>query len=230
MSATAFGFNSEADTVNGWEDDDARRVLGCDGCVVDYLRGVRRYNNRDARIKEKEEAMEQAHELALIALDPGGTTGWCVMVIGTEALLNPEMRILSSIALYTFGEIKGNEHEQLLEIENMLDAWPGAALVREDFILRTHSKAREVLSPVRLGFGIDHLLYLRGKGAFVQQPAMAKTTATDERLRAWGLYRPGSDHARDATRHAITFARRAKDNKKLLVSAWPHLKNQVAIR
>lgn len=210
--------------VRGWEDDDGRRVLGCDSCVVDYLRGVRKVNAREARLREKEEAMERANELALIALDPGGTTGWCLMSIGMQAMVDPEFRILNSIAMYTFGEVRGNEHEQLSEIENLIDAWPGAAVVREDFILRTQSKDPRVLSPVRLGFGIDHLMYQRGRTAFTQQPAMAKTTATDERLKSWGLYRPGSDHARDATRHAITFARRAKDNKKLLLQAWPHAK------
>lgn len=38
-----------------------------------------------------------------------------------------------------------------------------------------------------------------------QQPSMAKTTVTDERLRRWGGWVKGQKHSRDAIRHAITF-------------------------
>lgn len=191
--------------------------LPCNVCMVQTMLTVGHTRHK------RELEMDMARELVLIGLDPGGTTGWAVLVIGRDAMLDPEVRILNNIALYTYGEVTGDEHKQVDEIESMLETWPGAALVREDFILRTQNKSRDTLSPVRLGFGIDHLMYKRNRVVFTQQPSLAKVTASDERLKSWGLYRPGSEHARDATRHAITFARRAKADSALLHGAWPHL-------
>jgi hypothetical protein len=192
----------------------------CEGCIVKALAATGKGNGA---LRRRERRMDMGEELVLIGLDPGGTTGWALLVIGQDAMLEPELKILNNIALYSFGEFKGDEHKQVDAIEDMLELWPGAAVVREDFILRTQNKSREVLSPVRLGFAIDHLLYSRNRVVFTQQPSLAKSTATDDRLKSWGLYRPGSEHARDATRHAITFARRVKDNRVMLRSAWPHV-------
>lgn len=38
-----------------------------------------------------------------------------------------------------------------------------------------------------------------------QNPADAKSVVTDERLKLWGMWTPGADHARDATRHALLY-------------------------
>lgn len=196
-----------------------------------------------ARRRHGEEAGSPPVDCAIVALDPGGTTGWAVLVMPSDALTDADVKILSSVSLYTWGQIgagsvmgKGGsgaaanarkgvaaEHEQVAEIADMIDSWPHAAIVREDFILRTLNKSRDTLSPVRLGFAIDHLLWERGRAVFTQQPSMAKGTATDDRLKAWGLYRPGMEHARDATRHAITFARRLKMTPSLLAAAYPWL-------
>lgn len=200
--------------------DSQTHAIDCDGCIVKTLAATGKGNGA---LRKRERRMDMGEELVLIGLDPGGTTGWALLVIGKDSMLEPELKILNNIALYSFGEFAGDEHKQVDEIEDMLDLWPGAAVVREDFILRTQNKNKEVLSPVRLGFAIDHLLYARNRQAFLQQPSLAKSTATDDRLKSWGLYRPGSEHARDATRHAITFARRVKDNKAMLRAAWPHL-------
>jgi len=183
-------------------------------------------------------------DLTIIGLDPGTHTGWCVISLDRRCLPTAKSEraggpnkamapaVLNSIMFYQWGEIGGSlasggsgesEHEQVEWLEGMLDAWPNAAIVREDFILRTSISDREVLSPVRIGFALDHLLWERSRRVFLQQPAMAKTTATDERLKSWGLYRPGSAHAKDATRHAITFARRLRGSNALLKEAFPFL-------
>lgn len=218
----------------------------------------------EARRLYREDAGDEPDDCVILALDPGGTTGWAILVIAADAFRDPETKILSSVSLYTYGQIgEGGipwaapttewdtrptrgaagaraladgrdpdapdggeyraEHEQIAAITDMVDAWPTAAVIREDFILRTQNKSRDTLSPVRLGFGIDHLLWERGRWSFTQQPSMAKGTATDARLKEWGLYRPGGEHARDATRHAITFARRVKGSPMLLRRAFPHL-------
>lgn len=176
---------------------------------------------------------DEPYDITIIALDPGKTTGWALMSIDRAALAEPTVPILSSIMHYAYGEIGGDdqdEFDQVRWVGELLDAWPFAVVVREDFILRTSNADRAVLSPVRVGFGIDFSAWVRGKRAFLQQPSLAKSTATDERLRKWGLYRPGSEHARDATRHAITFARRLKSVPTLMREALPNLSESMKVQ
>lgn len=100
-------------------------------------------------------------------------------------------------------------------------------LVVEDFQLRVGgstgvaSTARSLLSPVRVTSGLRTLLGARGKGLAgssgsealygagwrftMQQASDAKTVVTDDRLRRWGAWAPGLEHARDATRHLVFF-------------------------
>lgn len=174
------------------------------------------------------------HKATVLALDPGGTTGWSVMSIHAEALLDPEVPILENIVFWQHGQIdcgstKGNlgtsgvgditdgvstsgEAAGVNEIISLLRAWPGAVIVIEDFIVRQMNQSRDFLAPVRITAAVSQYLYNQRRSMFVQQPAMAKTSATDERLQKWGLYdrNGGLGHARDADRHAITFAKRLK--------------------
>lgn len=98
--------------------------------------------------------------------------------------------------------------------------YPAIFLVIEDFQLRQRSAD---LSPVRVTSALlahlsdsslgwpamvraDHCLRF-------QQPAEAKTYATDARLRDWGLWTVGKEHGRDATRHMALLASKALDGK-----------------
>lgn len=44
-------------------------------------------------------------------------------------------------------------------------------------------------------------------GITYQSAAQAKGVVTDKRLKSWGLWVPGQQHARDAIRHAVTYLR-----------------------
>lgn len=175
--------------------------------------------------------------VTVVAIDPGGTTGWSVMCVEADALVDPDVSILRSIAHRATGQVDlGNEDAHAAQLVELLAAWPLAAVVIEDFTLRTFKMSRELLSPVRLTAKIEYVLYQgledcepAGRRVFKQQPSQAKSTATDERLRQWGLYirEGGMEHARDADRHAITFLRRAKDKPKIRHAAWPHLYDEV---
>lgn len=83
-------------------------------------------------------------------------------------------------------------------------------IVIEDFILRRQEMTRALLSPVRVTAQLTLLLDAVGMFKLVglQQPANAKSVVTDERLRLYGLWTKGSDHCRDATRHAMLCAMR----------------------
>lgn len=117
-----------------------------------------------------------------------------------------------------------NEVTMVLQMQTLLDEWPDAAWGFEDFIPRGMNASREFLSPVRLGFGLTFSELSHGGRArrpFVQQASTAKTTATNDRLKSLSLYQSGMPHATDAMRHAVTLARRCRQDAKLRAQAWP---------
>jgi hypothetical protein len=165
--------------------------------------------------------------LRVIAFDPGGTTGWSVIGVPYESVFGDEK---GSVAEFDCGEFNGTENDQVIAMCRLArdmddpDASPATpALVTEDFNLHTQSMAKEALSPVRINaaleFAVEHG-FATFSNLFYQAPSLAKSTATDERLRIWDLYDASSRHARDATRHAITFIRRVSSDEKLRSQAW----------
>lgn len=109
------------------------------------------------------------------------------------------------------------------------------AIVLEDFILdfKKADMKRETLSPVRLismfSYGLQIIIKKDQRPPiFIQGRSNVKTTATDERLKNWGLYdRNSGNHARDATRHAAYFLRGCRGGSfeaaQKRHDAWPHL-------
>lgn len=162
----------------------------------------------------------------VIAFDPGGTTGWSAISVHPDSLVDPDVPILDNIIHWDQGQIEGDEYTQVDIILEMLDLWDGAAAVMEDFQLRTISAE---LSPERIktiaGWALSRL-FDPTRSLFLQMPSM-KETASDDRLKRWDLYRPGEQHARDATRHAIVFLRRAKASGQIREAAFPHLFGEV---
>jgi len=174
--------------------------------------------------------------LPIIAIDPGQTTGWSLLVL-RRSLRERDIfawnldTILRSKKTWQHGEIHslGCEDDAVFRLYKMIDEWPSAAVIVEDFILRSErkEKSRELLSPVRITAKIETYLWRNGRPMFLQQASQAKTTVTDERLALWGCKANDGlpDHARDADRHAILFARRclgpAGVGMKRL--AWPHI-------
>ena len=173
--------------------------------------------------KRKIEEVDLCNSPTVVTLDPGGTTGWCVFQCHPEALIDNDVLILENIDYWQSGQFTGNEDAQCEQICNLIFNWPGCAILIEDFVLRMMSPDRDLLSPVRITAKVEHMLWLRGMTFFVQSASEAKTTATDVRLKNWGLYKPGEEHGRDATRHAITFIRKAKTRTMLRMYAWPYL-------
>ena len=136
------------------------------------------------------------------------------------------------LGVSTSGESAG-----VSELLQLVEGWPGAAVLMEDFILRKFDQGRDILVPIRVMAALDFGLWVLGRDdqVFRQQPSMAKTTVTDERLQRWGFYRRegGLKHARDADRHAITFLRRCSQGKAgraLREQAWPHLYGTVEVK
>jgi hypothetical protein len=172
------------------------------------------------------DAIEHCEYPAIISIDPGGTTGWNVIVVHGDSLSDPHCSILENIIHWEQGQFEGDEFAQADEIITLIDLWDDAAILFEDFILRKFSAGRELLSPVRITSMVAYHIsrtYTPPRPIFMQMSELAMSTVTDDRLKKWGLYQPGEQHARDALRHSVTFMRRSKDNKRIREAAWPHI-------
>lgn len=161
-----------------------------------------------------------------IGLDPGGTTGWCVLRVHLIAMTSGDYRILDNVVAWSSGQINGSVGHQIDKLVDTVEAWPEAEVVCEDFYLRQLRGGPELLDPVRITEPLKWWLERGGRRAWdtdegedwkprelhMQQPSLAMTTITDDRLRDYGIYdlTAGQPHARDAVRHALTFARRRK--------------------
>jgi hypothetical protein len=182
-------------------------------------------------------------EATVIAIDPGGTTGWSRISVHPASLTEPNADFLNNIFDHQHGQVdcgthRGNLHSSLhdgistdgefsgiYDLAEFVAAWPVAAVVIEDFTLRQFRMDRDLLSPVRITSAIGYVMWLGGRDYHVQSPGDAKTICSDERLREWRMYDSygGLKHARDADRHAILFLRKAKANPKFRALAFPHL-------
>jgi hypothetical protein len=180
----------------------------------------------------------------VISIDPGGVTGWSVMEVHPEALVDTDVSILDNILNRDNGQVRampveGPKKPKVRELSreeracvrailnDVILRYPNAAVVIEDFILRRASMDRELLSPVRLTAALEWAIddLPERYELFRQTPAEAKQLATDDRLKNWGLYQRagGMQHARDADRHSITFLRKAKYSGGVRGEAWPHI-------
>jgi hypothetical protein len=183
---------------------------------------------------------------SVVAIDPGGTSGWTVMSVHPDALDHDGFNVLDNVEWYEFGEFVGSEDRQVCEALELVDAWPDAAVVIEDFRLRQFRADDDLLSPVRVGQSLGWAVRVGARptpllniededeeipaiavprrSVFMQGPSDALGTVTDDRLKRWGYYRSHSGpHARDATRHALYFYRQALAKPVLRKEAWPDL-------
>lgn len=137
----------------------------------------------------------------------------CLLVY-KEAIEDSEYSILDNVSFWTAGEFIGDERGQADEMIALVEAWPEAHIVIEDFVLRKFTSARELLSPVRITARFDQALHISGdaRPMIIQPGVLAMKTVTDARLKRMGLWPPlqGSEHKRDAVRHNITWMKRAK--------------------
>lgn len=164
--------------------------------------------------------------LSLLAFDPGGTTGVARVWLPLSAFSSG--RILSELEFEAF-QVGGSEKSQGLDLALILAEYSGPIVV-ESFTLRKFSQSSDLLAPVRIIARIEQIIdtlenwdtgyAIRRKPVFFQDPALAKSTANDERMRRWGLWTPGKPHGNDAMRHAVTFLRRCKGDKKLRERAF----------
>jgi hypothetical protein len=177
--------------------------------------------------------------LNIIGVDPGKVTGWALWKIPRESMYSPGGQ--SGIIERYSGEIRGRESDQVIKLcrffrtVQSLDYKVGPAVICESFDFGSPLSDPEVYSPVRIAsmlklmFEQPQLKQVGDARLVMQGRTIAKKTATDERLKAWGLWKPASaDHERDAERHIITALRRAKQKREFRDRLWD--RNECIIR
>lgn len=148
------------------------------------------------------------HEVAIMSVDPGGTTG---VARGMFAFAQGEStgKILKRKQWLNTNEVEGDFLQQAIQLVAIWKLFSRLAkntigqrplLVVESFILRPGKASADPaqLMPVRIAAALEALVPVVPE---YQTPSMAKGYATDERLREWGLWKVGSAHERDAIRH-----------------------------
>jgi len=147
-----------------------------------------------------------------------------------EEILNGMSGVSDGGLLYVDAE----EVVQVRQLAGLFDNYQEAALVWEDFTLRTDVTTREVTAPDRLRAASQsqEILHGEGRAFFLQSASDMKTTAMPlkqgsrtardyDRLKRAGLYFPGMPHAVDAAGHVALFLRRARRFEEIRSSAWP---------
>jgi hypothetical protein len=179
----------------------------------------------------------------VIAIDPGGTTGWSLISVHPGSLVEQDAGVLDNIFMHQHGQVdcgthRGNlgtsfhtgistdgEFSGVYDLAKFIHTWPCAAVVVEDFTLNQFRRDRDLLSPVRITAALGYCLWRSGRDYHVQSPGDAKRICSDERLKEWRMYDPVGSlvHARDADRHALLFLRKCKARKDFRAMAFPHL-------
>jgi hypothetical protein len=167
--------------------------------------------------------------VGIVAVDPGVTTGmaWGIYNINADSV----GASLREGEMVGWGELTGSEQWQAGQVVGLWEELTGVCvergigcdLVLEDFILRPGRATadRAQLAPVRIISLIEGMILARGIGidcplgregwetmggevlrpVVKQTPAAAKTFATSDRLKAWGVWKTSMRHSRDAWRH-----------------------------
>jgi hypothetical protein len=179
--------------------------------------------------REHSVPLSKQHQIGIFTFDPGGTTGWSLMLLPHNVFdeYNDQQKVLQHTLKWFHGQVdclKPDLELGIWRIKQMIDLYPQAAIVFEDFWVRqlaADTTPLEIIAAVRLH------LWEKGRRMFIQSASQAKTTATDERLKLWNCYtrEGGLQHARDADRHAILFLRKCLGHKgiQLRKEAWPHV-------
>jgi hypothetical protein len=143
--------------------------------------------------------------MKVIALDPGGTTGWATYD-GNE---------------YKCGQLGPEEHhQQLYGLLEFMETDPDFIVVTESFQYRQGKWRPNVSLMSREYIGVTKLFCANNVHDYVEQTAaQAKALVTDDKVKAMGLWHTGWPHAMDATRHLLFYLVTQCDGRKIL-EAW----------
>lgn len=150
----------------------------------------------------------------IIWFDQGGSTGWAVFCFWDDVFTELEYPLLTGIHSWSAGEFYGPEESMAERMVRLAQVFGAKVQVGyEDFHLRRLG-GPELLSPVRVAARFEERMLIERLSSKIvppQQPEIAMSKVTDERQKRWGLWLPGKEHARDAIKHAVTYASRKRE-------------------
>jgi hypothetical protein len=126
----------------------------------------------------------------ILALDPGGTTGYAIAEIPLPGLVE-----------LAYSQRKMDESE----LWDFLDAVQPNHIVCEDFEYRNKPPTGLDLTPIKL-IGVVNLFATNRNvrpELYMQKAAVGKGHFTDLRLKTLNVYQKGVPHGRDAARHLL---------------------------
>lgn len=157
--------------------------------------------NAVARRREKHGSI--LDPIRIGGIDPGTLTGLAQLWVSQKT---------GKVLARTETILAYDERQQVRDIVDWLLEAGGLSqhepfeLSIEDFRVNKVNGDEEFLSPVRVGRRLEGALMYQDNALADrvrwQMPAR-KAEFTDDRLQALGMYTPGPDHRRDATRHAL---------------------------
>lgn len=169
----------------------------------------------------------------VIALDPGGTTGWATYTATKMSVVDDDRMITEWYnPVWNCGQLGPEEHhdrlEALLESERVTDY----TVVCESFEFRQGKQRNNLDLSSKEYIGVVKLFKRRENVPTVFQTAgQAKTFIPDkavgglvanQKLKVLGLYHPNHKHAMDAMRHLVTYLVQ-KERRYDLVTKWKDL-------
>lgn len=117
----------------------------------------------------------------IIAVDPGGTTGW---------------------AEWKHGEFRSGEEADWLHWIDNRDFDQDIFVIETYTITASTAKKSQQTDALRLTGCLEWMAYPYRKVIY-QKPSEAKAFSTDKKLKRIGWYTPGKGHANDAARHLL---------------------------
>lgn len=148
----------------------------------------------------------QPHERTVIGIDPGETTGICLIHEGKLVFTTQiDHREHKDIAQAAFDiQIKINEW-----VENPLNPCPESfTIAYEEYRVyqqKAMSHSYSDLFTSRLIGAIEYMCRSNNWHKKGRMASSAKGMMTDRKLKLWGFWIKGKKHSRDAIRHACTF-------------------------
>lgn len=131
--------------------------------------------------------MSSASATAVMAIDPGKTSGWATFDLATEEFKSGQEDFDGACAVMMYA------------------ADPNVQLVSEAFLItvQTAKNTQATWSLELIGVARYVARSLAGRDLILQAPGAAKRFSSDERLKRLGWYKPGQGHANDAARHLL---------------------------
>lgn len=160
--------------------------------------------------------------MKLIALDPGGTTGWATCRVDlTDAAFTaskPEYE-------WHCGHIEGDDHhDKLYQLLELQEDEHHCVVICESFEFRQFDKRdrHNINLMSREYIGVTKLFCQERTTTelVMQTAATGKGFVKDENIKKLGLWHPGWKHAMDATRHLLYYMVNTLKCEDLLRQGW----------